>query len=67
MSKLNLMDTYEIRKTLGAGGGGTVIKAYHKHQQKDVVIKKIHSDIQDETERRIEADTLKNLRHQYLP
>lgn len=67
MSELNLMDTYELHETLGAGGGGTVIKAYHKRLQKDVVIKKIHSDIQDENERRIEADILKNLHHQYLP
>ena len=67
MSEINLMDTYELHGTLGAGGGGTVIKAYHKRLQKDVVIKKIHADIQDENERRIEADILKNLHHQYLP
>lgn len=67
MSESNLMDTYEIKETLGAGGGGTVIKAYHKRLQKDVVIKKIHADIQDENDKRIEADILKNLHHQYLP
>lgn len=67
MSELNLMDTYELRETLGTGGGGTVIKAYHKRLQKDVVIKKIHADIQDENDKRIEADILKNLHHQYLP
>lgn len=67
MSELNLMDTYEIREILGAGGGGTVFKAYHKNLQKDIVIKKIHADIQDENERRIETDILKNLHHQYLP
>lgn len=67
MSDINLMDTYELHETLGAGGGGTVIKAYHKRLQKDVVIKKIHADIQDENERRVETDILKNLHHQYLP
>ncbi len=50
-----------------AGCGGTVMKAYHKRLQKDVVIEKIHSDIQSENERRVEADILKNLHHQYLP
>lgn len=67
MSEINLMDTYELHETLGAGGGGMVIKAYHKRLQKDVVIKKIHADIQDENERRVETDILKNLHHQYLP
>jgi len=67
MSELNLMDTYELHETLGTGGGGTVIRAYHKRLQKDVVIKKIHADIRNEEERRVEADILKNLHHQYLP
>lgn len=67
MSEWNLMDTYELYETLGVGGGGTVMKAYHKRLRKDVVIKKIHSDIQDEDEQRLEADILKNLHHPYLP
>ena len=67
MAEINQIGAYEIREELGAGGGGTVFKAYHKNLQKDIVIKKIHSDIQDDNERRIEADILKNLHHQYLP
>lgn len=67
MPEMSPLDTYEIYETLGAGGGGTVIKAFHKRLQKYVVIKKIHSDIQDEAERRIEVDILKNLHHPYLP
>lgn len=67
MSELNPMDTYVLYETLGAGGGGTVIKGYHKRLRKDVVIKKINSKIQEENEGRIETDILKNLHHQYLP
>ncbi len=67
MPETNLMDTYELRETLGIGGGGTVIKAYHKRLRKDVVVKKLHSDIQNDEEMYIEADVLKNLHHQYLP
>lgn len=67
MSESIQIGAYEIRERLGVGGGGTVFKAYHKNLQKDIVIKKIHSDIQDENERRVEADILKNLHHQYLP
>lgn len=63
----NPMDTYEIIGEIGKGGGGTVYKAFHKRLKKDVVIKKIHSDISDENMRRAEVDILKNLHHPYLP
>ncbi len=58
---------YVVFEKLGAGGGGTVYKAYHKNLKKDVVIKRIHDFIKDEEKQRIEVDILKNLHHQYLP
>lgn len=59
-----LNSTYEIKEQIGAGGGGTIYKAYHKRLQKDVVLKKIHrSSERNEDEKEI----LKNLKHSYLP
>lgn len=63
----SIAETYEISEEIGSGGGGTVYKAYHKRLQKEVVIKKIHEEVQDIVNRRAEADILKNLRHSYLP
>lgn len=63
----HIADTYEVREEIGSGGGGTVYKAYHKRLQKDVVIKKMHSEIKDIVNSRAETDILKNLRHSYLP
>lgn len=60
------LDIYEIQKTIGKGGGGTVYKALHKRLQKEVVIKQIHDSVREE-ERRNEVDVLKNLRHSYIP
>lgn len=62
-----MLDTYEFIEKIGAGGGGEVYKAYHKRLQKNVVIKKIHSNITDVINPRAEADILKNLRNTYLP
>jgi len=59
--------TYRIVGKIGEGSGGTVYKALHQRLQKEVVLKKIHSKIQDITTNRAEADILKNLRHPYLP
>ncbi len=58
---------YEIRGRIGAGGGGTVYRAWHCNLRKDVVIKRIHDKITDEEQQRTEADILKNLHHPYLP
>ena len=59
-----LHDTYEIEGQIGAGGGGTVYKAWHKRLGKEVVLKKIHhSGFHNEEEKEI----LKNLKHSYLP
>ena len=35
-------DTYRIDEKIGAGGGGTVYKAYHLRLQKYVVVKRIN-------------------------
>lgn len=59
-------ETYEIYGEIGKGGGGTVYKAYHKRLKKDVVLKKIHSNLQN-INTRAETDILKNLKHAYLP
>ena len=52
---------------LGAGGGGSVYKAYDKNLRKDVVIKKIHEDTVSEEDMRIEVDILKDLHHKSIP
>lgn len=64
---IQVPEPYEVHEKIGAGGGGTVYKAYDKNLRKDVVIKKIHDTITDEEQQRVEVDTLKNLHHQYLP
>lgn len=61
-------DTYQIIEKIGAGGGGTIYKAFHNRLQMYVVLKKIHeSGSYDLAVVRREADILKNLRHSYLP
>ena len=66
-NNVKVPEPYEVHEKIGAGGGGTVYKAYDKNLRKDVVIKKIHDTITDEEKQRVEVDTLKNLHHQYLP
>lgn len=67
VKKQSFLETYEIREKLGAGSGGTIIKAYHKNLQKDVVIKKMHDSAAEVLSKRSETDALKNLRHPYIP
>lgn len=62
-----LNQTYEIKETLGKGGGGEVHKAYHLRLKTDVVLKKIHNELVDKIDIRAEVDILKNLKHSYLP
>lgn len=61
-----LESTYTILEEIGSGGGGTVFKAYHKRLQKEVVLKKIHSNLTGGNTR-AETDILKNLKSKYLP
>jgi len=63
----NPLDMYEIKEQIGAGGGGSVYRCFHKNLQTDVVLKKVHSHITDKSQRRAEVDILKNLHHSYLP
>ncbi|MGN0324735.1 MAG: protein kinase [Lachnospiraceae bacterium] len=64
---MNLQGTYTEIEEIGAGGGGTVFRAFHVRMQKYVVLKKIHVSLQDNVDIRGELDILKNLRHSYLP
>ncbi len=59
-------NTYVILEEIGKGGGGTVLKAYHRRLQKEVVLKRIHSNLKN-MNARAETDILKNLKHAYLP
>ena len=59
--------TYRIEDIIGAGGGGTVFKAYHLRLEKYVVVKRINDAWVDIMDSRKEADIIKNLKHQYLP
>ena len=61
-------NTYRVESEIGAGGGGTVYKAWHTRLQKHVVIKEQKSGIGDSIEiRRNEAEALKNVRNPFLP
>ena len=62
-----ITDTYEVLGEIAQGGGGTVYEAYHKRLRKKVVLKKQHDAIRGLVNERTETDTLKNLRHSYLP
>lgn len=64
---MNPLDTYEIREKAGAGGAGSVYKAFHKRLQKEVVVKKLNENISSNSMQRAEVDILKNLHHPYLP
>ena len=64
---MSIQSTYTDIVEIGAGGGGTVFRAYHVRMQKYVVLKKIHDSIQNNVDIRGELDILKNLRHSYLP
>ena len=63
------LDTYEIRENdeLGSGGFSRVYRAWHKRLQKDVVVKRIFRELNDDINVRADADNLKNLHNTYLP
>ena len=60
-------ETYDILEKIGSGSGGTVYSAYHKRLKKLVVLKKISERAAGRLDTRVEADTLKNLKHPFLP
>lgn len=60
-------ETYMIDSEIGSGALGVVYRAYHVRLQKYVVLKKIKVDKMSYSRFRIEVDTLKQLRHAYLP
>lgn len=62
-----LQDTFSDVEQIGAGGGGTVFKAYHKRLEKTVVLKKIHTNQVRKSTNRTELDILKGLKSDYLP
>lgn len=62
-----ISDIYEILGKIGEGNSGEIYKAYHKNLGKEVVLKKIKTEIKDFVNNRVEVDVLKNLRHSCLP
>lgn len=63
-----IASTYEIKKRIGAGGGGTVYLARHIRLDKDVVLKADRRKLTTRTELlRREVDALKNLSHPHIP
>lgn len=62
-----LSDTFDQITQIGEGGGGTIFRAYHKRLEKDVVLKKIHTDQLKSIDRKGERNILKNLKHNYIP
>lgn len=63
-----LLNTYEVLKELGAGGGGVVYLARHTRLDKFVVLKADRRKITTNPEvLRREVESLKNLNQQYIP
>lgn len=63
-----LLQTYEVIREIGAGGGGTVYLARHTRLDKLVVLKADHRKITSSPSLlRREVESLKNLHHQYIP
>ena len=67
-TQVALFNTFNIETELGAGGGGTVYKAWHTRLQKHVVIKEYKRGLSCATETRCsEVEALKNVKSPYLP
>ncbi len=62
-----ISDIYEVLGKIGEGNSGEIYKAYHRNLGKEVVLKKIKTEIKDFVNNRAEVDVLKNLRHSCLP
>lgn len=63
-----IASTYEVKKVIGAGGGGTVFLARHLRLNKDVVLKADKRKITTKEELlRREVNVLKDLHHAHVP
>ena len=62
-----MKQTFDHIVQIGAGGGATVFKAYHKRLGIDVVLKKIHTNKLNTINRRAELDILKTLKESCQP
>lgn len=63
-----IASTYEIIREIGSGGGGVVYLGRHIRLNKSVVLKADKRSLKMKPEiLRREVDTLKNLRHPYIP
>ena len=60
-------NTYRVISGLGAGGGGTVYKAWHTRLQKHVVIKEYKHGMVSDPAYRNEVEALKDIKNPYLP
>ena len=61
-----MQDTFDNITQIGAGGGGTIYKAYHKRLGIDVVLKKIHKEQVNHIDREIEKNILIQLKNPLL-
>lgn len=62
-----LNDTYAVTERINSGSGGIIYKAYHRRMQKNVAVKLIKDEIKSDFNVRLEIDTLKNLKNDFLP
>lgn len=62
-----LEDKYEIIERIGAGGGGTVYKAFQRGLNRYVAVKLIKEEIRGTLDVHGEADILKNLKNDHIP
>ncbi len=56
-------DRYQIISTLASGGTGSILQAWDKSQNRDVAIKRLHTDAANKDSLRREARALYALRH----
>ena len=71
ISKLTLMEKYELCEEIGSGGSGRVWKAYDRHLERYVAVKQFEKAATEEKEKvsaaEWEAEMMKELRHPALP
>lgn len=62
-----MQSTFDNITQIGAGGGGTIFKAYHKRLDIEVVLKKIHTNQLKSIDHKGERDILIKLKNDYIP